>query len=125
MMASDIYEIPAPDSVPDNPAQLYEWDRVNSVLCAEWVRFWERIGEHEREMVAKHGAKYKGVRRADACRAFRVKIRAKYNATDPSDAWCTYDDERRRTLDKPPRTVFKSGPQAQSREHLEPHWGDR
>jgi len=64
------------------------------------------------------------VRRADACRAFRTKLRAKYGFTDPSDAWCTYDDERRRKLEKPERTVFKSGPFAQSREHLE-DWRDR
>lgn len=124
MMASDIYEIPEPDVVPDNPAQLAEWDRSNSVLVAEWTRFWERIGEHERDMAAKHGKAYRGLNRAAACQAFRVKLRAKYGATDPSDTWCTYDDERRRRLEKPERTVFKRGPLAQSREHAD-HWSER
>ena len=123
-MGSSIYDIPEPDKVPDNPAQLDLWDRKNSVICAEWVSFWQRVGDHERAMVAKHGDRYKGVIRDEACRAFRVKLRAKYNATDPSDAWCAYDDERRRTLNKPERTVFKTGQRAQSREHAD-HWGDR
>lgn len=124
MGSDDIYDIPAPDAIPDNPAQLYEWDRANSLLSAEWARFWERVGDHERDQSAKLGKGYRGLNRARACQAFRVRLRARYGATDPSDVWCTYDDERRRTLGKQPRPVFKTGPMAQSREHLE-HWMDR
>lgn len=117
----DTFELPSPDVMPDNPAQFEEWDRKNSVLTAEWTRFWQRIGDHEREMARQHGSKYRGTRRNDACRAFRRVLLAKYGSTDPGDAWCRYDDERRRKLDKPPRSVFRTGPQAQSREHVD-HW---
>lgn len=104
-----IFDVPeqSRDIIPESPMELQEWDRKNSQLCAEWVCFWAKLGEHEKSQRAKHGANYLGVRRADAANAFRRRLIAKYGATDPSRAWLSFDDERRQRLGREPRQVFK------------------
>lgn len=106
--AEDVYSLPEPDRIPDNPAQLEAWDLENCLLVAEWEAFWRMVGEHEREQAKRHGPSYRGIRRDEATRAFRKLLRQRYAATDPSDAWLAFDDERRRNLKRDPRPIFKS-----------------
>lgn len=103
----DVPERERPDVIPERPLELAAWDRKNSLLCAEWAAFWERLGEHEQRQRAQHGDRYLGVRRSDAARAFRSRLLKTHGATEPSRVWCAFDDDRRQRLGREQRSVFK------------------